>query len=220
MPLNRLLLRPEEVDALVLGWLNSLSDRDMDAFFWDYPGIFGYSSAGYGLGLKTARRIVRQRQKRSGGRFNDIQQVAVVQGVGDDKLNDMRVQAREAMALAEYRGIPHEPLGLWQALSAVGSGTSLKHVLAGILRSLSLRRPGPFKAARMKINVTTPFVALARKPGEPDRDAVAAFTRVRVEPWAFAVHEPEYCWNLNVEYFPDRHSVVSVRKREPDAAAA
>ncbi|MCK4783041.1 MAG: hypothetical protein KAV87_04770 [Desulfobacteraceae bacterium] len=216
--MRKLEFSTEEVDTLVLAWLNRLSAVDMDRFFWDYPGPFDYSQTGYGLGRDTARRIVEARSDSIDG-LRNITDVMNVKGVGSDKMNDMRIQAREALALARYHTTPHEPVTLWKMLLREGSGMPLSGVIAQLKKALKISTNHLNKtvgAETTQVLLKIPFVALAWVQNEENEIQVSIdqFIRVRIKPWAFAVHDSNYLWSLNMKYIPDNNCDISLEKGE------
>ena len=186
-----------EVDELILSWLNLMSISDIDRFFWDYPGDTDYSLSGYGLGRGVASRIVAVRKKT--GVFTSIQQVFAINGIGEDKLNDMRTQAKEAIALAEYKDLQRDPKILWRALLLKGSGMTLDYFIQHLIKpQLDRSLRGGSEFGKMTATLSIPFIGLARIVGGV-QDSIASFTRIRVEPWGFSVHSNRYLWRLNVE---------------------
>ena len=204
MALKELNLTEGDIDNLVLAWANLLSARDIDRFFWDYPGPYGYSSSGYGLGIDTAKRIVEHRGRRIGG-FGAIPQLIDVPGVGPDKVSDMRIQAKEAFALAAYRSLARDPVRLWKSLYNEGPGIPLANVVKSVEGSMAksddyMKRYELADIGRAMIRM--PFVALAwiQEDKSGNRESVEQFTRVRVKPWAFAVHGADNRRTLRVDY--------------------
>lgn len=206
----------EDVDNLVLAWLNRLSATEVDQFFWDYPGTFGYSETGYGLGLTTARRITEKRSRSING-FRSIRDIINVPGVGPDKINDMRIQAREALALAEYHSIPYEPVKLWKMLFEEGPGVPLSQVIEQLKKALKMSTDYISKTVKSETTqflLKMPFIALTRVHNEENQIQVSAdqFIRTRIQPWAFAVHSSNYVWSLNMKYIPDNNYDITLEK--------
>lgn len=206
----------KEVDTLVLAWLNWLSVTAMDQFFWDYPGPFDYSRTGYGLGRDTARRIIQARSKSING-FKSITDVTNIAGVGPDKMNDMRIQAREALALADYRSIPLEPTKLWEMLSKEGPGVSLSEIIEQLKKALKISAGylnKTVKAETTQVLLKIPFIALAWVQNGESQSQVSVdqFVRVRFQPWAFAVHNSNCLWSLNMKYIPKNNYTITLEK--------
>jgi hypothetical protein len=196
MLLRNLVFEAHEVDNLVLAWLNRLSAPQIDGFFWDYTGPFGYSQVGYGLGAVVASRIARLRAALPDG-FRHISTVENMPGIGPDKIDDMRVQAREALALAVYRGIEPDPDVLWERLYQEGPGIPLSRLLAYLKRYF---RSAGYSHTITQVLLEVPFVALALVDDAKKRvPAPRQFLRIRTQPWAFVVHPAENWWKLSVE---------------------
>lgn len=216
MVLGKLEFSTKEVDTLVLAWLNWLSVTAMDQFFWDYPGPFGYSRSGYGLGRDTARRIIQARSKSING-FKSIMDVTNIAGVGPDKMNDMRIQAREALALADYHSISHEPAKLWEMLFKEGPGVPLPMVVEQLKRALEISAGYLNKTVKVEttqVLLKIPFIALAWVQNGESQSQVSVdqFVRVRFQPWAFAVHSSNCLWSLNMKYIPKNNYTITLEK--------
>ncbi|MCK5002569.1 MAG: helix-hairpin-helix domain-containing protein [Gammaproteobacteria bacterium] len=210
--LHRYQFSNNELDELILSWFNLMSLADIDRFFWDYPGETDYSMSGYGLGRAIAQRIVTMRKNI--GAFTSMQQILAINGIGKDKISDMRTQAKEAIALAEYKNIQRDPEMLWRALLLKGSGMTLNYFIQHLIKpqlELSIRDVSGY--GKIKTTISIPFIGLARIV-EGAQDSVTSFIRIRVEPWAFAVHSNKYLWKLSAEGYDHKDMKFTV-SRDP-----
>ena len=184
----------EDINKLLVGWLNILDAHQICNFFWDYPYL-GYArrAAGYGIRAHVANNIIKARQKRKEGLFSNIEEVDAVFGMGNETMTDIRFQAKEALSLAKYFGLKHEPKQLWQELLKVGPGKHLK----AICKYFILLQREIVEGKRMSSSVNIPFIPLM--PPFYKRNRIEDFVRVRVEAWAFWVYPKEYHWEMSLE---------------------
>ena len=203
-----------EVDTLVLAWLNQMDTVEIDDFFWDYPAPTGYSANGYGIGRATARQIVAHRNNNTNRKFVTLDEVRNIRGVGNDKIADMRIQAREALAVAAYRGKHYEPAQLRKILGNIGPGLPLFRVVEKFKWELSQLLSQQKKGFYVKIigtaSIKIPFVALV--PADIGSNETSAYPRVRIEPWAFAAHDKKYFCILEIEQGRFGQAAVSIRR--------
>ncbi|MDH5366703.1 MAG: helix-hairpin-helix domain-containing protein [Cyclobacteriaceae bacterium] len=210
-------MKSKDIDALVLSWLNILSSDQMDEFFWDYPSIHDYSSVGYGLGKTTATKIVIMREKRASG-FTSVNQIRKIKGVGADKISDMRMQAKEALVMAEYYKITTKPLQLYKKLAAIGFGQPLTLLIKGMVENLNrtlITTRGLVSKKVSSLGLEIPFVSLIpiHERGVNDKPVfIDRFQRIRVQPWAFVVHDSNLFWKLNIDIKNESAYTVHLKK--------
>ena len=197
-PFNGSRIDHREADSIAIAWLNMLSAEQIDRFLWDYPRLHGCSPSGYGLGKATARRLVEARRQLPAG-FQTIEEVRAVPGVGEDKVADLRMQAKEAIALGRYENLPTDPLKLWIRLLTKGPGRPLIRLLRSVQLQLRRTIAGWWEASSVDLRI--PYVALAIQPPAANPD-VSQFTRVRIDPWAFGVHQKKDVWLLCMKREP------------------
>ena len=207
---------PSEQDAkdLVLAWMNRLSVSELQHQLWDYPGDRDYGSPGYGVGEVVARRIVLQRTQPNTS-LASTEDLLSIPGFGPEKLEDVLLQASEAIALSRYlRSSSDDPLYLWYRLQRNGPGLPLVTVARTVVAHASNLIDVRVEDTALDFHV--PVVALERRRRASTPHSIADFPRVRVEPWAFAVHRPHSVWTLQYSLRRGRTVRLTIDPREAD----
>ena len=210
---NRLTVNDRTAHELLLNWLNLLTSDEIESFFWRYHPVPGGGGPGLALSASTAKAIVSVREKSRTG-FRSVLDVEKVTGVGVEVLGDMKMQAREAIALSNFSSHAMSARSAYEMLSTTGPGGSLTTVIEALRTTLKKLKSSKRFSKKLDIHLEIPFVGIIREKMQKADGVIMAgeFLRIRTEPWAFVAHDKNLCWKMNIDYSGNRLRIASIER--------